>query len=369
MYILTSNFLYESENVTSIRFESSDEYSSYIDFNNRQLVVKYTTNLTYSDLSISGYQSLSSINIEDGLYLLRKGNITINNVKYYLSNDIKVFSQVITKEIPSGVYVSGPNLYIIVSPDTLPENYSQIINNSNIYISGTPSLITNFSSVYTKYDLVANYDDTREYNTSRYAIMEQDIVSAFADSLTEKLPDFIVTPELQENSDIVNKSKICFYKAMLSSDSKEGDYSRVFRNHPEMGDWKRCNILVNVEFLFDDIENYLYFRNKRLYELGYWNSHLFKLKDSNNNEYNCIANWEYSQEPDLDRSPETKVVDTSNLYSLKCRVTLIGYIMESISSYPLILRTVMNIYSKYKNADVYHNVHDLNETVKKKIKN
>jgi hypothetical protein len=345
MYILTDDFLFDSEVCTSIKFEKSDKFEYFIDSNSRSFVITYTDGMKYSDLNIPKFTSLSDKLISESTILLNRSDIIINGIRYRVKSDVKFIScyildgNYLSKESESKLsesniinYENG-SIFLLINSNKMDLSAREFVEwlNTSGYINAelldeSKFSISNFEAVDTKYSCDVVYDNTKyEYYGYKFHIDESDVVSDFIRFLQEEFPEYDIFNAVTDDSTQRQKTKMLVYSAKLADNQSEQG-TRIIK-HPIYGRMIQARIVVNWEFLTDDLKELIAFKNKLMVDKELFLATEFKLYREDVDWYYTI-NWLPDISAEIERSPQTKVLSDTLLYNTAFSCELIGWIVE-----------------------------------------
>lgn len=360
--ILTNDFLIVSPCATTFHSlkPADDEiffkkvYNTYFDNLTRSYTIKYKEGVKYSDInknkSLIGIYSDNLI--EDSILPMRLTRTFINGLEYYVQNQFNFINCHIYDGIEeSVVYYNNSSILIMLKKSEVEtweiNEYINFINSQKeikVFIQDeTKFKISNFSSVDLNKENRLNVDNSYIYNFEDIALSETDVISAFINELKTRHPEFIMGVELSDLFNKEQKKNLLFYKASLPILS---DYSIRVREHPEFGRYIKTNIVVEFEYLSDDLQTFLHFRDLMFLgkEFVLDTSFIF---NKINRDWSCGVVWDFHDEfvKDLTLKPNSKYFDNVELYNLKFKATIVCYLVEKQENPVKILFPIVRLWT------------------------
>lgn len=359
MYYLSTEFLFESNSVTSLRIQYGDYISVEVDNNLRQLIITAPKISRYSILkSIPGFSVFNEDEfIREVNTYLRSDSVILGGIRYFFFQNVTLFTQIITSEVPTGVEIINDMLYISINPnseiDTLAK-YLNLINSSGkawVRVGGGEFGIYNYLALDIDNPKLPSSLNNDVLSYQEINITGTDIVLGFVNFLKSEFPSVEIRPELDDLTNLEDKTEgYIFYKSGIPVPS--GQLTTHLLYTIEMGRFMYSEIRMEMEYLTDDLIHYEHFRNKHMLEMDTFHKTKFQMFDSENLPWNCNIVWDYDFNSEMDKSPMTRNIEDSNLYSYKFNCNLYGYVVEKYTPHEIINEIITTIKNGLNNIVV-----------------
>jgi len=372
-YILTEDYFINNLTTTSVEFRKNDSITSpikYIDSDFRVTVIEYPTGCKYSDLPDYPNWSYKSDREIDNHYILVKFryDCIINGVKYYVNNQInflecRIYNAKVNPVPYSYCYVDGTTIQIILSSKDTDKwdvaDYKAFLENTGYFkidiVDETKFKFTNFNAIDLRYRFVRDINDHTEYQYQSIAINDSDILSTFITHLQKNHSKYTFSAELSDLTNQDFKDGYIYYNSELSIPG-EDLCARLFTD-PKYGKMMLTARKVSFEYITDDIQKYLFFRDSQVFANEFYLDHYFELIDAEGLTWRYTVVWDYEFTSTIDRSPSTKYFDDTLLYTKSFSAIVVGYIVEKITRPTYISYPIVRMYDQYWNlvASIFDN--------------
>lgn len=351
MYYYNKAYLVQSTEYTNLVISEGDDKSLTYDPVTRSIIVVVLPGSKVQDLSIVKEVEIfdGEVPVEIGTYIFRRDEFILNGMRYFFQNGIDRFSQLHNTELPNQIFVDE-NMYFVSlnseeAPITTWEEYSNLINEEG---SAHVKLVDpNLFKLVNYYDLSLDNEFGRESSDTSSVIFHEinvsqvDIQKGYMDHLRKVFPEIEVGPELSDLTKINDKTN--GYLMVTNGLYQIGtEFSVHPHRHPEWVRYQVVTIPTEVEYLTDDIMKFHEFRDHMFFDRKIFSTYEYKFTDRYDREWSAQSIYQYQVDTKLDRSPQSKYLNESNLYSFKFYCDLSGYLIEDYTPYPRIQRIIVN---------------------------
>lgn len=357
-YILTPNYFTKTKLATTLVFKKSMEYLTYFDTNDRSQVIEYTEGMKYSDLNLKYYDHLSDNLITDSIDKFRINSVTlINGIRYYASNDITsinclIYDSEVMKLTEAKKIIKGEAFTIVISSELAKswslEDYVNFTNTPGVMLlevlNEEKFCISNFENINMKFSRELNVNNTYPLRYNSIEISETDIIAGWVNHIKKTHPRYYFMPELSDLSSQDQKTDLIFYDAKLTTFSSEYGTNPIV--DPIYGVRMQVQINIMLEYLSDDMQNYIRFRNEYQFANEFHQDTRFSIFDSKGVEWFYTIDWEYDIPEEIERNPSTRYLEETTLYSVKFSCKVIGWLVEKVVDRKTILYPILRFYDE-----------------------